>query len=714
MRDRAQPSRRAHGSRARSMVAMAVLTALVALFSAAGPVAAAEPTHTFRGTITGEKIGLFEQFKDTCGVTVDSKGDIYVADYYQNRVVVFNKKEEFVTKITGINPLDSGGVAPIDGPCDLAVDSAGRLYVSNYHHDVVSFTPGVYPPVKETTYGSAATLDTNQPTGIAVDLNTDDVYVDERTSIAVFDSAGTELPRIGVGSLADGYGVAVSGFGGTQGQVYVADAATNTVKVYDPAKQVAPIDNISGDGTPREGFKSLVDADLAIDPGNGHFYVADNLKPHFEKPEAIVYEFSATGHYRDQVPHPVAEGENSFLISGEGTGVAVGEGGNVYVTSGNFENAAVFVFGPGDSTPTHLITVSKTGTGSGTVFSSPSSLRCGAACVGEFNEEINVSLTAVPALHSRLVGWSGCKSNLTPATCQVTMTSNLAVSAEFEPIPQQTLTVAKSGNGSGTIVSSVAGIECGAVCESGFDEGSTVTLIATAAAGSHIAGWSGCDSQPTADTCKVAMSAARAVSARFDLEPEVVIPPPVVQQRTLTVASTGLGGAAGTVRSAPAGIDCGASCSRVYARGAPLTLTAQPAPGSIFLGWGGCEGTSGATCTLTLGSDRTVVAAFGPAPAGPLRVRKALIKGETATLTVAVPGPGALSVSGKWLRSAKTLPLAAGDVVLRVGLSPAGRRALGQAGGGRLKARAALAFAPLEGGPTLKTSRTLAFGGKGK
>jgi hypothetical protein len=688
--------------------------ALTALCLAAGPAAAAEPTHIFRGTITGERIGLFEQFKDACGVTVDSKGDIYVADYYQNRVVVFNKKEEFLTKITGINPLDSGGVAPIDGPCDLAVDSTGRLYVSDYHHDVVSFTPAVYPPVRDTSYAPAATLDTDEPTGVAVDLSSDNVYVDERTSIAVFDSTGAELPRIGVGSLGDGYGVAVSTFAATSGYVYAADAATNTIKVYKPGQPDDPVETIVGDGTPRAGFKSLVDSDLALDPGDGHLYVVDNLKPHFEKPEAIVYEFSATGHYRDQVPHPVAEGESSFLVDAEGSGVAVGEGGSVYVSSGNYENAAVFVFGPGDHSPTRLLTASKSGAGSGVLASSPSSLRCGAACVGEFNEDSSVTVVATPAPHSRLVGWTGCQGNLTPNTCQVTMDVDHAVSAEFEPIPQQALTVARTGGGSGVVASSPAGIDCGATCEGGFDAGSSVVLTATAAAGSRFVGWSGCDSQPSPSSCEVAMSAARSVGAGFELEPQVVPPPPPIQQRTLTVTSTGLGAAAGTVRSAPAGIDCGASCSHVYVRGTPLTLTAQPAPGSVFLGWGGCEGASGATCTLALGADRVVVAAFGPAAAGPLRVRKAVVKGKVATLTVAVPGPGALSVSGKLLSPAKTLPLAAGDVVLRVGLSAAGRRALAQAGGKRLKARAVLAFAPLEGGPTLKTARSLAFGGKGR
>jgi len=700
--------------RARARLSLALGAALGALCLGAAAAPAAEPVHPFRGTLTGEKIGKFEQFKGACGVAIDSAGDIYVADYYQNRVLVFDKKEKFLTKITGINPIDAGGVAPIGGPCELAVDSTGRLYVNDYHRDVVSFTPAQYPPVEGTAYTAAATISTAEPTGVAVEPGSDDVYVDERSSVGVYDSAGVEQSRIGAGSIEDGYGVAVSGYGPTLGRVYVAEGATDTVKVYEPGEPAEPVEVIDGSGTPREGFRSLEDADLAVDHANGHLYVADNLKPHFEKPEAIVYEFSAAGHYRGQVPTPAAEGENSFLIDAEPTAVAVHPNGDVYVTSGNSENSVVYVFGPGDSSPTRIVSVAKTGSGSGTVFSSPPGLRCGGACEGEFNENSNVNLTAAPAPHNRLVGWTGCQTNLTPTTCQVTMGTDHSVTAEFEPIPQQTLSVAATGAGAGTVTSAPAGIECGAACASGFDEGSTVTLTAAPAPGSQLAGWSGCDAQPSAASCEVAMNAARSVSAEFEPEPEPEPPPPpAAQRRTLTVTSTGLGTATGTVRSAPAGIECGASCSHLYDRGAALTLTAEPSPGSIFLGWGGCEGTSGATCTLTLGADRTVAAAFGPAPAGPLRVRKAVVDGATAKLTVAVPGPGALAVAGRWLRSAKTLPLAAGDVVLHLGLSPAGRRELARSGG-RLKAKAALSFAPLEGGPTLKLSRALTFGSGGR
>ena len=53
------------------------------------------------------------------------------------------------------------------------------------------------------------------------------------------------------------------------------------------------------------------------------------------------------------------------------------------------------------------------------------------------------------------------------------------------------LAVTKSGDGSGTVTSEPAGIECGSSCAARFVEGSEVTLKAEPAAGSRFAGWSG-------------------------------------------------------------------------------------------------------------------------------------------------------------------------------------------------------------------------------
>jgi hypothetical protein len=82
----------------------------------------------------------------------------------------------------------------------------------------------------------------------------------------------------------------------------------------------------------------------------------------------------------------------------------------------------------------------------------------------------------------------------------------------------------------------------------------------------------------------------------------------VVGEVNLSVVRTGAG--TGTVSSSPPGIDCGTDCSEAYASGTVVTLTASAAGGSTFAGWSGCDTVSGATCTVTVDSARTAIAAF--------------------------------------------------------------------------------------------------------
>ncbi|MGJ0515580.1 MAG: polymorphic toxin type 10 domain-containing protein [Methylomicrobium sp.] len=159
--------------------------------------------------------------------------------------------------------------------------------------------------------------------------------------------------------------------------------------------------------------------------------------------------------------------------------------------------------------------VTKTGEGSGTVTSTPAGIDCGPACSAGFDVNSDVILTATPAAGSQFSGWAGaCTGSANP--CTVTMTQAQAVSAGFAvaPATKVTLSIAKTGQGTGTVVSTPAGIDCGSICSTEFDPNTLITLTATPAAGSQFESWSG-DCTGTDNTCVVTLSQALSVQADF-------------------------------------------------------------------------------------------------------------------------------------------------------------------------------------------------------
>jgi hypothetical protein len=408
----------------------------------------------------------FEGFEGACGVALDSAGDVYVADYYHDVVDVFRPNPEgvlgYVTQIAAVDPSD--------GPCGLAVDndpaspSFGDVYVNNWRQDVVKYTPSEFPPQpaktsfppKPATSYSATVLDPGRATGVATDLH-GNLFVDERTDVAEYGPSGTLIHRFGEGTLGaspgSGYGIAVSSYPATEGDVYVADAAGHEVKVYGPAGE--PLSPIEGAGTPQAGFNSLLDSSLAIDPTDGHLYVADNLLEPFEHPLMVVDEFNGSGAYRGQISSAVngLSGLPHALADGEPSGLAVDGSGDVYVTAGNSEEAALYAFGP--TTPAHTLEVAKTGTGSGTVTSKPAGIACGEACSAEYSEGEEVTLTAKASPGSSFAGFSGPGCNGTGA-CHLTLGANTAVSAKFEALPPRPLSLVEPAAGSLSAASAAA------------------------------------------------------------------------------------------------------------------------------------------------------------------------------------------------------------------------------------------------------------------
>lgn len=403
-----------------------------------------------------------ESFADPCGVAVDAEGLIYVADYYRDRILVFNPEELRRAAEKKKPPLAQAVLPhedPLSGPCALAVGGSGEIDVYNYHHSAVVIAANRVPPVGEEAFGATTLIDSGnfpttspalRPTGLARDPATGRIYVDDRAYVAVYESSGEpvrngagEPLRIGLGSLGDGYGVAVSDFPGTDGFVYVADAEDGVVKVYDPAVNTAePVQQIDGEATPAGRFDYLVDSTVAVDSVDGHVFLAHSAGELYESAPDLVDEFNAEGDYRGRILP-------SVLIAGVPTGLAVvppgrqGEG-DLYVTSGQNELSKVVVLAP--TGPAHALAVSTVGSGSGSVTSEPSGIRCGRACTAEFNVGAEVELTAEPTGGSAFVEWAGDCSATTASTCRLTMDSAHEVTARFEPRAASGTVAAGSGS----------------------------------------------------------------------------------------------------------------------------------------------------------------------------------------------------------------------------------------------------------------------------
>ncbi len=160
-----------------------------------------------------------------------------------------------------------------------------------------------------------------------------------------------------------------------------------------------------------------------------------------------------------------------------------------------------------------------------------------------------------------------------------------------------TVAVSRAGTGSGTVTSSPSGISCGATCSKTFPNGTSIALSATPAAGSTFAGWGG--------ACAGTGGCALIVNANKSLIANFVIRTTTFYTLTLTRYGTG----SGTVTSVPAGISCGNDCTQSYTAGTVVTISATPAAGSTFSGWGGvCTGKG--TCTMSMMAARTVTATF--------------------------------------------------------------------------------------------------------
>ena len=301
--------------------------------------------------------GSAARFGHPDGVAVDSAGNVYVTDVENNDVRKITPSGVVTTLAGGHwgSNDGTGSAARFNGPAGVAVDSAGNVYVADQWNDEIRKITST--GVVTTLAGSPVHLGSIDGTGSAASfICPSGVAVDSAGNVYVADQFNQEIRKItptgvvstlagspGQGGFSDGTGSAAS-FSDpasvavdSQGNVYVADAISQEIRKITPAGVVttlagSPMQQGSSDGT--GGAASFFSPEgVAVDSA-GNVYVADTDNCEIRKttPSGAVTTLAGTSGSIGS-----NDGTGSAANFNNPEGVAVDSAGNIYVADGGDE-----------------------------------------------------------------------------------------------------------------------------------------------------------------------------------------------------------------------------------------------------------------------------------------------------------------------------------------------------------------------------------------
>jgi hypothetical protein len=474
-------------------------------------------------------------------------------------------------------------VEGLNRPTSTALDSAGNLFVTTgvttsgncSGGKLVKFDlSGTLPK----TLAEGTTFLEGSVSTVAIDKSTNSIFVGRGCGatfhVEKYNAAGTKLDDFGTGMFTNTGSTSVFqqiAVNENDGRVYVGNPGSNKrvdIFIPVPAEEFELTVTKSGTGT-----GTVTSAPLGINCGG-------DCDEEYNEGTLVTLSQSAS---------PGSE----FV---EWTGACTGSGTCEVTMSAAKSVDAKFDLIPPSS---YLLTVTKSGSGTGTVTSSPPGINCGGDCSESYLENTVVTLSQGASPGSEFVEWSGACTG--SGTCEVTMSAAKSVDAKFalEVTPEFTLTVTPAAFGN-VRSEPVGAINCGTglKCSHVYKEGDKVELIASQPAGTAFASWTGCD-EPEGRVCRMTMSSNKTVEAHY------------TTTHLLTVKKTGTGG---NVYSEPSGINCGTgkACSSYFAVGSLITLTATQPAGSTFEGWtGACiSNPTPRKCVVEMNVDKTIEAKY--------------------------------------------------------------------------------------------------------
>ena len=304
--------------------------------------------------------GSAASFDYPTAVAVDSAGNVYVADQENDEIRKISPSGVVTTLAGAAGQTGSsdgtGSAARFYDPQGVAVDSAGNVYVADtFNQEIRKITPfGVvttlagYAHFGGSSDGTGSAARFADPSGVAVD-SAGNVYVADWDNCEIREvspsgvvttlagSAGQTGSSNGTGSAARFYypnAVAVDGAGNT----YVADEDNQEIRKISPSGVVTTLAGSAGQTGSTNGTGSAARFDdplgVAVDDA-GNVYVADNFNYEIREiaPSGVVTTLAGSAGQTGS-----SNGTGSTARFDQPWGVAVDTAGNVYVADvGNQE-----------------------------------------------------------------------------------------------------------------------------------------------------------------------------------------------------------------------------------------------------------------------------------------------------------------------------------------------------------------------------------------